>query len=291
MPVASRPPSLTVEEKRLMDKMKSFHLALKRKKDVPQRADTMRSDFHAVMELFKVFRRAERSRSQMFAFWDEYVRMVIMLLQFIKAEWTGNWCLHLEATSALAPYFLCTWPPKLCLVASGLLGRHGNAWAEASGCMQAVHGRRACNKLSKPTLCESLEWHGIGTMHRWRCPKDGKKCTFPNFGKGHIRRTTTYPSVSPHCLHHRRHGISADVEISWSINLWRDGGQVLRSSNKILSTRLSSSRCGLWPILATVYQSQGVEETWWSKCFRSKDPWGIHTSLEAVSQVHHKCQE
>ena len=41
----------------------------------------------------------------MFAFWDEYVRMVITLLQFIKAERTGNWCLHLEATSALAPYF------------------------------------------------------------------------------------------------------------------------------------------------------------------------------------------
>ena len=31
--------------------------------------------------------------------------MVMMLLQFVKAERTGNWCLHLAAASSMTPYF------------------------------------------------------------------------------------------------------------------------------------------------------------------------------------------
>jgi len=42
----------------------------------------------------------------MFSFWDEYIRMVMMLLQFVKAERTGNWRLHLAAASCMTSYFL-----------------------------------------------------------------------------------------------------------------------------------------------------------------------------------------
>ena len=94
-----------VEEKHLVDSMKSFHLALKSKDSVPQRAVSITQELKTVMELFETFQRAERARSPMFAFWEEYIRMVIMLLQFVKAERTGNWCLHLAAVSAMAPYF------------------------------------------------------------------------------------------------------------------------------------------------------------------------------------------
>ena len=58
-----------------------------------------------VIEMFDSFRHLERARSPMSAFWDEYMYMVIMLLQFVKAERTVNWCLHLAAISAMAPYF------------------------------------------------------------------------------------------------------------------------------------------------------------------------------------------
>jgi len=41
----------------------------------------------------------------MFSFWDEYIRMVMMLLQFVKAERKGNGRLHLAAASSMTPYF------------------------------------------------------------------------------------------------------------------------------------------------------------------------------------------
>ena len=94
-----------VDEKHLVESMKSFHLALKSKNAVPQRAVNITQELTTVMELFDTFRHLERARSPMFAFWDEYIHMVTMLLQFVKAERTGNWCLHLAAISAMVPYF------------------------------------------------------------------------------------------------------------------------------------------------------------------------------------------
>ena len=58
-----------------------------------------------VVDLLERFKQDSRSRSKMFAFWEEYGTMVSILLQFIKAERTGNWKLHLSATAAMLPYF------------------------------------------------------------------------------------------------------------------------------------------------------------------------------------------
>ena len=62
--------------------------------DVPQRSTGITVELKTVIALFETFREQERTRSPMFSFWDEYIRMVMMLLQFVKAERTGNWRLH-----------------------------------------------------------------------------------------------------------------------------------------------------------------------------------------------------
>ena len=85
--------------------MQSFHLAIKSKEDVPQRSTSITVELKTVMELFETFREQERARSPMFSFWDKPIRMDMMLLQFVKAERTGNWCLHLAAASSMTPYF------------------------------------------------------------------------------------------------------------------------------------------------------------------------------------------
>ena len=51
------------------------------------------------------FKTKGREKSQTFAFWDNYMKMVSLLLSFIKAEHTGNWQLHLSTTKAMSPYF------------------------------------------------------------------------------------------------------------------------------------------------------------------------------------------
>ena len=50
---------------------------------------------------FTAFKTEVRRKSQLFAFWSDYVCMVQLLIQFIKSEKTGHWLLqHLFATAA-----------------------------------------------------------------------------------------------------------------------------------------------------------------------------------------------
>ena len=55
--------------------------------------------------LLAFFRSEGRNKSKVFSFWDDYIEMVLLLLQFIKDERTGNWKLHLSATAAMIPHF------------------------------------------------------------------------------------------------------------------------------------------------------------------------------------------
>jgi hypothetical protein len=84
-----------VDEEHITDSIKSF----------PQSSEATMSELFTLMELFEVFRQEQKSRSKMFDFWIEYISMVMNLLQFIKAERTGNWSLHLAATSEMVSYF------------------------------------------------------------------------------------------------------------------------------------------------------------------------------------------
>ena len=54
------------------------------------------------LESFKV---EGRKGSNIFAFWDEYLEMLRLMRSFIRAERTGDWTPHLNATSGMVPYF------------------------------------------------------------------------------------------------------------------------------------------------------------------------------------------
>ena len=63
------------------------------------------TDLTEITDLFAIFKSENKERSNLFAFWDEYCFMVTTLLQFLKAERTGNWKLHLFSTAAMLPQF------------------------------------------------------------------------------------------------------------------------------------------------------------------------------------------
>ena len=54
---------------------------------------------------FESFKVEGRKGSNMFALWDEYLEMVSLMRSFIRAERTGDWTLHLNATAGMMPYF------------------------------------------------------------------------------------------------------------------------------------------------------------------------------------------
>ena len=45
------------------------------------------------------------SKSKTATLWIEYMKMVEICLQFLKAERTGNWKLHLDMSRMMVPYF------------------------------------------------------------------------------------------------------------------------------------------------------------------------------------------
>ena len=50
-------------------------------------------------EQFNSFKTEGRKFSFMFATWDEYLEMVSLMRTFIRAERSGDWSLHLNATA------------------------------------------------------------------------------------------------------------------------------------------------------------------------------------------------
>ena len=62
-------------------------------------------DFTKATEAFERCKATRRTVSKMFAFWEEYLAMVNILVQFIKAEPTADSSLHLTIVTAMLPYF------------------------------------------------------------------------------------------------------------------------------------------------------------------------------------------
>ena len=150
---SQHPHKANLDQKGLVSSMQSFHLAIKSKEDVPQGSTSITFELKTVMELFETFREQERTRSPMFSFWDEYIRMVMLLLQLLKAEQTGNWRLHLSAASSMTSYFFAHDRHNVLFpLASRLFSRRGTTAAEAPYSVPEVHGRRPCHKPLKPTF-------------------------------------------------------------------------------------------------------------------------------------------
>lgn len=79
------------------------------------------------------------------------MHMVIMLLQFVKAERTGNWRLHLAATSSMAPYFFAhdrqnyaRWLPVYLAEMGQLEQKHPEVY------QQFMEGEHAISRSSQP---------------------------------------------------------------------------------------------------------------------------------------------
>ena len=88
-----------------LDKITECRVLVQNKSDVLENVEELALNMQEVVEMLERFKQDSRSRSKMFAFWEEYCTMVIILLQFIKAERSGNWKLHLSAIAAMLPYF------------------------------------------------------------------------------------------------------------------------------------------------------------------------------------------
>ena len=64
-----------------------------------------RQELQTVEEEFLQYQKQKEESSKLFRFWNDYIRMVQLLLQFIRAERTGNWYLHLSTTADMVPHF------------------------------------------------------------------------------------------------------------------------------------------------------------------------------------------
>ena len=53
-------------------------------------------DLHELSTLFKTFKEKPRAASKTFLIWEQYIEMVDILLQFIKAERSENWDLYVS---------------------------------------------------------------------------------------------------------------------------------------------------------------------------------------------------
>ena len=95
-----------VEQNLLIQKLHEIRCAIKvSKAELPAMIDGLLVNLQSVAQEFRRFQEESRQKSQLFCFWDDYVTMVKTLLQFIKAERTSNWELHIKSVAAMAPHF------------------------------------------------------------------------------------------------------------------------------------------------------------------------------------------
>ena len=111
---------------------------------------------------FIAFKKKSRAKSQLFAFWEDYVDMVQLMLQFIRAERSGNWHLHLVTTAAITPHFFSMdrpnysrWLPVYLADMNTLEERHPTVYIEFISGNHAI--KRTTNPFSQVSTDMGLE--------------------------------------------------------------------------------------------------------------------------------------
>ena len=89
----------------IMQQAMASQLALRENKEVENSINHMIDIVTTLDPEFTQFEQEGRAQSHLFSFWCDYASMVQLLLEFIKAERTGDWPLHLSATAGMVPYF------------------------------------------------------------------------------------------------------------------------------------------------------------------------------------------
>eukprot|EP00058_Branchiostoma_floridae_P009808 XP_002595296.1 hypothetical protein BRAFLDRAFT_128105 [Branchiostoma floridae] len=87
------------------EEVSAVQLAYERAGDLHEPMTSLHEAMPALMTKFEHFKTSMKAKSHLFSFWDNYVSMVLLLLQFIKAERSGDWSLHLASTACMVPCF------------------------------------------------------------------------------------------------------------------------------------------------------------------------------------------
>ena len=96
---------LVVNEDAVVEKAEVCRHAITAKDDVRPHMEELQKETLELLSLFDVFKSESKANSKMFALWEEYSHMIKLLFQFVKAERSGNWDMHLLCVSAMIPYF------------------------------------------------------------------------------------------------------------------------------------------------------------------------------------------
>ena len=147
----------------LSQKIKECIAAVVKKEGVSTSVRQLSQDFTEVTEAFERCRATRRTVLKMFAFWEEYLAMVSILVQFIKAERTADWSLHLTIIAAMLPYFFAIdrqncarWLPIYLADMNSLAAAHPRVYEEfMSGGHAFMSGQTwLSSNRSLPTLKE-----------------------------------------------------------------------------------------------------------------------------------------
>ena len=140
-----------VDEDTVVRKAEECRRAITMKAAVQSSLNELQQETTELRLLFQDFKAQSRAKSNMFAFWEEYGEMVKLLLQFVKAERTGNWELHLLSVSAMVPHFFAMdrpnyarWLPVYIMDMRQLATKHPQVHQEF------VNGYHAVSRSGKP---------------------------------------------------------------------------------------------------------------------------------------------
>lgn len=129
----------TQDKQNLIAKIQECQRCFKDNESIRKSCEAVVNDINALTSLLTVFKSEGKAKSKLFSFWEEYIDMVMILLQFIKAEHTGNWNLHLSSTAAMIPHFFAMdrtnyarWMPIYLADMHKLEVRHPNVFKEFS---------------------------------------------------------------------------------------------------------------------------------------------------------------
>ena len=131
------------------------------KKGVSTSIRQLSQDFTKVTEAFERCKATRRTMSKMFAFWEEYLAMVNILVQFIKAERRADWSLQLTRVAAMLPYLFATdrqtyvtWFPSYPADMYSLAAAHPRVYEELMSGGHAFMSRQTwpSSSRSMPTL-------------------------------------------------------------------------------------------------------------------------------------------
>ena len=135
----------TQDKQNLKAKIQECQRCFKENVSIRQSCEAVVNDMDAVTSLLTVFKSERKAKSKLFSFWEEYIAMVMILLQFIKAECTGNWNLHLSSTAAMIPHFFAMdrtnyarWMPIYLADMHKLEERHPQVFQEFSAGKQSI---------------------------------------------------------------------------------------------------------------------------------------------------------